>query len=290
MMQLGQDLRRRATLCAAAALSLLLAACFVLPGKFDSSLDLRRDGRFAYSYKGEIWVMGLSKLANMAASETFEPSTCYTDDEEMKERECSKEELDKQRADWEQAQKDKADKKKKDAEDMKALLGGIDPADPKAGEELAARLRRQAGWRSVIYKGDGLYEVDFTIAGRLDHDFTFPTIERLPLVAPFVVVNRRADGTVRVDTPAFSSNGQGNPMASLGPLATMGAAAAAKEKGQTPPAFPQLDGRFAITTDGEILANNTDEGPTADTSGKRLEWTVNVRTQAAPTALIKLTN
>ena len=47
MMQLGQDLRRRATLCAAAALSLLLAACFVLPGKFDSSLDLRRDGRFA---------------------------------------------------------------------------------------------------------------------------------------------------------------------------------------------------------------------------------------------------
>ena len=98
------------------------------------------------------------------------------------------------------------------------------------------------------------------------------------------------DGTVRVDTPAFSSNGQGNPMASLGPLATMGAAAAAKEKGQTPPAFPQLDGRFAITTDGEILANNTDEGPTADTTGKRLEWTVNVRTQAAPTALIRLAN
>lgn len=290
MMHLGQDLRRRAAICGAAALSLLLAACLVLPGKFDSSLDLRRDGRFAYSYKGEIWVMGLSKLANMATSGTFEPSTCYTDDDDMKERECSKEELDQQRADWEQAQKDKAEQKKKDAEEMKAILGGIDPADPKAGEELAARLRRQAGWKSVIYKGDGLYEVDFAIAGRLDHDFSFPTIERMPFVGPFIMVNRRADGTVRVDTPAFSSNGQSNPMASMGPLAAMGAAAAAKDKGQTPPGFPLLEGKFAITTDGEILANNTDEGPKADTTGKRLEWAVNVRTQASPTALIRLSN
>lgn len=273
-----------------AALCLALAACFVLPGKFDSALDLRKDGRFAFSYQGELWVMGLSKLASMDSAAPFEASSCYSDDGEARLRECTEAEIDQQRADWDQEQKDRAEKRKRDAEEMKAMLGGIDPNDPKAGEELAARLRRQAGWKSVIYKGDGLYEVDFAMAARIDHDFTFPTIERMPLLVPFVVVNRRSDGTVRIDTPAFSANGSGNPMGSIGPLAAMGAAAAAKDKGQPAPGFPKLGGRFAVTTDGEILANNTDEGPTADTTGKRLEWTVSPRTQAAPTALIRLGN
>lgn len=270
----------------ATALCLALAACFVLPGKFDSALDLRKDGRFAFSYRGEIWVMGLSKLANMDRSAPFEPSTCHNDEAEQ--RECSQVELAKQRADWEAEQKEAAARKKKDAEEMKALLGGLDPSDPRAGEELAARLRRQAGWKSVIYKGDGLYEVDFAMTGQIDHDFTFPTIERMPILVPFVVVNRRSDGSVRIDTPAFSANGPGNPMGSMGPLAAMGAAAAAKDKGETAPKFPALDGKFAVTTDGEILANNTDEGPKADTTGKRLEWTIGPRMQSAPTALIKL--
>lgn len=275
-------------LAAAAALCLALAACFVLPGKFDSTLDLRKDGRFAFSYKGEIWVMGLSKLADMDRSGPFEPSTCYNDDDDASQRECTEDELAKQRAEWDAEQKEAAEKKKKDAEEMKAMLGGLDPSDPKAGEELAARLRRQAGWKSVIYKGDGLYEVDFAMAGRLDHDFTFPTIERMPMLVPFVVLNRRNDGSVRIDTPAFNPNGSGNPMTSMGPLAAMGAAAAAKDKGEAAPKLPTLDGKFVVTTDGEILANNTDEGPKADTTGKRLEWIVNLRTQAAPTALIKL--
>ena len=44
-----------------AAASLLLSGCFVSPGSFTSAIDLRKDGRFSYSYSGEIYLIGLSK-------------------------------------------------------------------------------------------------------------------------------------------------------------------------------------------------------------------------------------
>ena len=174
------------------------------------------------------------------------------------------------------------EKKRGDAEAMKQLLGGIDPASPQAAEELAQRLRRQKGWRKVEYKGDGLFEVDFAIAGRLDHDFAFPTIERFPLANPFVQLTMRNDGAVRIDAPGFGPSQAGGFAGGV-----MGAAPnAAKQPGLRPP--PKLDGRFTVRTDGEVLANNTDEGPKPDVGGGRLEWVANARSPAAPTALVRL--
>jgi hypothetical protein len=37
-----------------------------------------------------------------------------------------------------------------------------------------------------------------------------------------------------------------------------------------------------------VLANNTDQGPQTFTTGQRLEWRVTQRSQAAPTALLRL--
>jgi hypothetical protein len=54
------------------------------------------------------------------------------------------------------------------------------------------------------------------------------------------------------------------------------------------PQLPQIDGTFTITTDAAILANNTEEGPKPDPAGSKLSWTVNARSDAEPTALIKL--
>jgi hypothetical protein len=51
--------------------------------------------------------------------------------------------------------------------------------------------------------------------------------------------------------------------------------------------LPQMDGTFTLHTDGAILANNTDEGAKPDPAG-RLDWKVDVRTAAMPTALIRL--
>ena len=284
---------------ALAAGCLLLSSCVLLPGKFGSELTLRADGTFAFSYKGDIHLVALSKLAADAAKEEatkaqvpYEPQPCY-DDATIEERKCSDKELAQQKTDWEAGQAagsgsgSGSDKSARDAEMMKTMMGGIDPSDPKAAEEFAARLRRQVGWRSVIDKGDGRFEVDFAIAGRLDHDFSFPTIERMPVVSPFVTAIRRADGTVRIEAPAFAA-GNNSPSPMMGMMGAMANSGAKSGSDEGMPGLPVLDGTFAVITDGEVLANNTDEGPQPTTTGKRLDWKVNPRTSAAPTALVKL--
>ncbi|MCW1428073.1 hypothetical protein [Novosphingobium sp. JCM 18896] len=262
-----------------ALISMLLSACLFAPGKFTSTLDLRKDGQFSFAYTGEIHMLALSKLAEEAnkAPASFTPETCYKDDT-FDERPCTDEDLAKQKQAWEEEQARSAEKRQQDAQSMRAILGGIDPSSPKAAEELAARLRRQAGWKRVDYKGDGLFDVDFAITGRLDHDFTFPTIERFPMANAFVQIAMRNDGSVRVDAPGFAPAAGGEPFRSM-----MGA------KDNMPPPSP-VDGTFTLRTDGTILANNTDEGPQPDPAGQKLDWAVNLRTPAAPTALIKLGN
>ena len=272
-----------------AAASLLLTSCILMPGKFNSELTLRADGTFAFTYTGEIHLVALSKIAADAAKAeqgagrtAYEPQPCY-DQETIEERKCTARELAQQKTDWEAGQASSGNKSARDAEVMKSMLGGIDPSDPRAAEEFAARLRRQTGWHSVISKGDGRFEVDFSISGRLDHDFTFPTIENMLVVSPFVTAIRRADGSVRIDAPAFAA-GNNSPSPMMG---MMGAMAKSGSKDSLP-GMPVLDGIFSVVTDGEVLANNTDEGPQPTTTGKRLGWRVNSQTTAAPTALVKL--
>jgi hypothetical protein len=279
-------LRRSAAWGLLLALGLTLAACMLAPGKFAAELDLRKTGMFRFSYTGEIHVLALSKLAEAMnrgnAEGPFTPKPCLEPDGGGTTRKCSAEELAGQKREWEQQQRSAAQRRTRDNESMKAMFGGIDPTSPRAAEELAARLRRQAGWRRVVHRGDGLFDVDFVIEGRLDHDFTFPTIERFPSANPFVQVMRRADGTLRIDAPGFA------PAAAGEPYRGWMQAAALSEGTQRAPQLPEVDGTFAIVTDAEVLANNTDEGPQSITTGKRLEWKVNARSQAAPTALIRL--
>jgi predicted nucleic acid-binding Zn ribbon protein len=264
-------------------LALALSACLLTPGKFTSALDLRKDGRFSFAYSGEIHMLALSKLADMSRDKPFKPD-CM--DDKLDPRPCSAAETAEQKKTWADDQAASADKRKRESDQMKAMLGGIDPASPEAAEEFAARLRRQAGWKSVVYKGDGLFLVDFALSGRLDHDFAFPTVERFPLANAFIQLTRHADGTVRIEAPGFSaSSGGGGSLAMMSGLAAMGGASdGAKE----PPALSLPDGTFTLTTDGQILANNTDEGPQSDPAGQRLAWPVNVRSTAAPTALVRL--
>jgi len=265
----------------AALLCLLAAGCFLLPGKFASELTVKRDGTFAFAYKGDIHVLALTKMAQdeMDDKAKFEPQPCY-DDQSGEERKCSADELSVQRSNWGTEQEASKAKRKNDSEMMQKMLGGIDPSDPRAADELAERMRKQAGYRSVTYVGDGKFVVDFAIAGRLDHDFSFPTVEKLPVVTPFVAIFRRADRSVRIDAPAFAASAAG------GPLAGMATGMAGKD---VPAGFPVLDGSFAVLTDGEILANNTDDGPQAGAGGlRRLAWKVTPRTASAPTALVQL--
>ena len=267
------------------ASSLALSGCFLSPGAFTSELQLMSDGTFSFTYDGEIQMLALSELAAMAnkAEEKFE-AQCW--DDKYEERECSLAEVNEQRAEWDASASERAAKQKQEAEQMKAMLGGIDPSNPKAAEELAEKLERQRGWEDVTYRGDGLFDVDFRISGRMTHDFAFPVIEKMPLGNMFVMVVLRDDNQVRVDAPGFASQGGGNPM--QGMMAGMAGLMQMSEEneGQDPPRMAMPDGTFTIITNGRILANNTDEGPRANAQGRSLVWTISPRTEQAPTALI----
>lgn len=273
----------------AAALSVLLTGCLLTPGKFTSDLTLMKDGTFSYSYKGEIQMLAFSKLAELGAKaeDEFEAEDCY-DEDTYEDRECTAGEIAEQKAEWEASAEERRAKKAKQAEQMKAFLGGIDPSSPEAAQELADRLSRQRGWNSVTHRGDGLFDVDFAISGTLSHDFAFPTIERMPMGNSFVTVILRDDGKVRVDATGFAAQGAGNPWQGM-MSGMMGIAQMESGEGKMPKlVFPE--GRFTLRTDGEILANNTDEGPAVSGASKILSWNITPRTERAPTALIQLGN
>lgn len=277
----------------AAAAAFALSACIVSPGAFQATLDLRRDGQFTFTYDGEIYLIALSQLAEMAnraetADDEFIAQPCYSE-EEFEERPCTDEEVAEQRRDWEEQAATRKAAAEREAEAMKAMLGGIDPSDPEAAEELAERLRRQEGWKQVEYKGDGLFQVEFALTSRLGHDFAFPTFERFPMSNSFVIANLRQGNVVRIEAPGFTVQGGGNPFQGMMTgMAGVFEAASVAEGADAPPKFPTMEGTFRIVTDGEILANNTDEGPNTAAGGQVLEWDINRRTQSPPMALIRL--
>jgi hypothetical protein len=104
----------------------------------------------------------------------------------------------------------------------------------------------------------------------------------MPTIMPLVMVTRRADGTVRIEAPGFAP-GMGN-------LSALGAALPGKTNTAQSPlkGLPEMDGSLAVTTDGAILANNTENGPSpADAGAQRLIWKVTTGHAVAPTALIR---
>ena len=285
----SRSLRRAAAAATAAGLALLLAACFVLPGKFASTLDIRKNGHFTYAYKGEIVLMGLTRIAQsvMAAKppRPYEAVPCHTTDLET-ERPCTKTELAKQKTDWDTAQAENAKKQADDLATFKQVFSGIDPNDPKAADQIAERLRHQTGWNSVIYKGNGIYDVDVSIAGVLDRDFEFPTIERIPGMMPFVVINRRSNGEVRIDSPLMQYTTMGMPGGAAAQVYAQ--QRAGLSNGAAWPSFPQADGHLTLTTDGVILSSNTEHGPSAAANGKQLDWDISGHNPIPPMALIGL--
>lgn len=279
-----------------ATLSLALSGCLITPGKFTSELALTGGDQFTFTYDGEIFFLGLSKLAQMgsAAEDKFTPSTCY-DDETYESRECTKAELDAQRREWDEGAAARAAESKKQAEQMAAMMGDINPEDPKAAEELTRLLLRQKGWEDVQSLGDGLFRVRYRITGTLGHDFMFPVIEGFPATNPFVQTFARKNGQLRINAPGFAVQGGDNPMAGMmggmGALAGMGTmGASSATNGETMPAMPKLEGTFTIRTTGamRVRANNTDDGPEQLTSGELLTWQITPRVTQVPTALIDM--
>jgi hypothetical protein len=135
-----------------------------------------------------------------------------------------------------------------------------------------------AGWRSVAYRGKGVFDVDYHFDGRATQDFLFPALPDNDLIIPFIAIRRRADGSVLVTAPAFTGG--------AGPLgARAGAAAADSMKGGP---ISRAQGRFTIITDGEILTNNSEDGAAPHPLGRQLHWDVGPQSTKIPETLIRL--
>ena len=264
---------------------LLLTACLVTPGKFTSTMDIARNGEFTFRYQGEIYMTGIGSLMAMAKSEEedeqFTP-TCY--DTEYDVRECTAAEASEKRTEWEKGTLERAESDAKSAEIMKQMIGGFDPTDPKQTEKFIAGVLKQKGWKSIVHKGDGVFDVEYELSGRLDRDFQFPVLEQMRSGAPFVQAIVRNDATVRVATPGLVTEDQSG-MQSLMGLAAIGDSS----KNEKLPDLPQPDGTFTVTTDAVILTNNTEEGPRDKGGRKMLSWTVTGQTRTAPETLLQLT-
>ena len=48
------------------------------------------------------------------------------------------------------------------------------------------------------------------------------------------------------------------------------------------------EGRFTVITDGEILTNNSEDGPSAGPQGREVHWDVEASSKKIPETLIRL--
>ncbi|MBL0115596.1 MAG: hypothetical protein IPP45_09195 [Sphingomonadales bacterium] len=194
-------------------------------------------------------------------------------------RPCTKAEMAEKKKAWEAEQKASADKKLKDSQQFAALFG-YSPLDDAANQKFAAQLMRYDGWKSVVYKGKGVFQVDYRITGKLGYDFIFPTFPQGDFIIPFVQLRKRDQGAVAVSAPALIGGGL------RGMAAKMKAIGAPDAKDV--PQSTRTRGTLTVTTDGEILTNNTENGPINVANGRALSWSIDSSSEKVPEALVRL--
>lgn len=274
----------------AIAAPLLLTGCLWGPGKFASDLTLRKDGGFVLDYRGEMvlqlppdeekaepWKDALARCRKSGATESGEASIFDSDETDDPLRTCTAAEIAKLKTQFEKDAAEKAAKKRKESEDMAKAFGlpGLDDASNRA---FAAKLTKYAGWRSVTYRGNGVFDVDYHFEGRATQDFLFPALPDNDLIIPFIAIRRRSDGSVLVTAPAMTGG--------AGPLAARaGEAAAGSMKGGP---ISKAQGRFTVSTDGEILTNNSEDGAAPSPIGRQVHWDVAPGSTKIPETLIRL--
>lgn len=215
----------------ALATPLALASCLLTPGKFTSDLTINADRSFAFTYVGE--VIAVDPSSGMSNSEPA------ADD--------------------------------KEAADKKAEVAKASAELEAKRRAMADALAKEAGYRSVRYQGKGKYLIDYAITGRLDHSFLFPFNSDAEVAIPFIAIELRKDGAVRVKAPAFGKadkpGGMDLPMGDPTSLA---------------------EGVFTVTTDAEIVMHNNEDGVKIAGGKKALVWHVTPLSKDAPVAVLRL--
>jgi hypothetical protein len=282
----------------AVAAPLALGGCLWGPGKFTSDLALRKNGTFTLDYRGEIMLQMPDDKGSPPAPWDAGMARCYTDGRTEiaateialepdgegeaeaandEKRACTAAETAKLKAQYEKESAEKIEQRRKESDNVAKMLG-LPTTDDESNRRFAANLMKYQGWRSVTYKGKGLFDVDYHFEGRVGQDYVFPMMPESDIVIPFVSIRKRTDGSVMATAPALTG-GQG-------PFGARAKMMGLPNKGEGPPS--RAEGRFTITTDGEILTNNSEDGPVAVPSGKSVRWDVSPASSKIPEMLVRL--
>ena len=279
------------------AAALLLTGCLWTPGKFTSELALHKGGAFVLDYRGEIILQMPDDKDQPSPPWSPALARCYKDgrirttsDEgttgsgpnptagaNAAVRPCTAAELADLKKTYEKQIAEQADSRSEKAEQM-AKVFGLPGADDESNRRFAASLLKYKGWRSATYRGKGVFDVVYHFEGQATQDFAFPMIPESDLLVPFVAIRRRNDGSVLVTAPAFTGGS--------GPLGARALAAGMPDSSEGPKS--RAEGRFTVTTDAEILTNNSEDGPTISPTGKQVHWDVGPGSKKIPEMLVRL--
>jgi hypothetical protein len=196
---------------------------------------------------------------------------------EPERRQCTKVELSKLKSDYEKSQAERAAEKGKESAEM-AKMFGLPGADDESNRRFAANMMKYQGWKSVRYAGKGVFDVDYHFEGRVGQDFAFPIMPDSDFIIPFITIRRRNDGSVMVTAPSFTG--------ASGPFGARAKMMGLPDKSDGPKS--RAEGRFTIVTDGEILTNNSEDGPSPHAGGRQVHWDVGPGSTKIPEMLIRL--
>lgn len=255
----------------AIAAPLLLASCILTPAKFASTLDIRADRSFTFTYVGEV---------QLAKTKTPGMEEGLKGDEQGWEKDSETPTLYKSA--WLTDLKGRPIAAAKSAAKNKANDDFGDTQDEASQlKALAEALSKEYGFRSVKYIGNRKLLIDYSISGKLDHAFVFPFHPDADVILPFIAIELRGKDKVRVKAPGYAN--QQSMSASLGGMGGMPAMGADAD------ASSALDGTFTLTTDAAIVSQNQEEGAQTQPNGsKKIVWKANPHTKEAPLAVLQL--
>lgn len=321
---------------AAAAACILLASCFLTPGKFESYLAINGDGSYRFAYKGQIQLVlpengdlkpprkpefipedqycrvrinnetgeteplpdryppaiasapplpvaddndnGLEAAAEAAAeaAESFDDAR-YQPQYRYENSECTEEQLAYKKNQQDLAYQAQLSAYQERIAALNAIFGGAIPGDDASMKKLAAKLENYAGWDSVEYQGSNIFLVEYNAEGSAKQGFTFPVMADASINLPFVQILPRKDGSYEVIAPGFGGKGNFGILSSLD-------RGAARRMGKMD--LLRAKGIFTLTTDGELLSNNSEKGMRKEYGRKVVDWDV-TEGLASPRALIR---
>ena len=193
---------------------LLLASCLLTPGKFTSTLDIRADRSFTFTYAGEVILIDPGESMAQGMAEGMAQGAMEPDDGEGRRADGGDSDMDSD-ADMDSVADADSDTDTRSADAAPRIPPSLPPPGPETQAKIAERralaetLAKEVGYRSVEYLGNNKFRVDYAMSGKLDRSFLFPINLDAKALLPWIAIEVRRDGTARMTALAFGDADSG---------------------------------------------------------------------------------